>query len=384
MQATTPYNSFLDYHNNLNDIALHKNAGTSAITQSPLSLKDMQGLLKNNFEVSGKKFYQDKIWSGQMTADQANQDLDKSVANMPGDAVGDVDEIKKEIATQSEAYQTEQKKKSEQVMRDNTNKGVAMVGAGVINAKNVSALSTMGLDPKLVEPLTNAVINVEKQKGENKPGFFGIGGSKKLDKAPITEDALGIDLDNNKEAQQAADYTIQMANSLTHSQAADALVKAINSGSLDKEQLNVYTRTLALVGQYLPTDTEAAQGKTTPPEAAPVIGGYKDLADWGQKANLPDLSHLKQFLDNNDNKMSPQDNVNSVKTTATNKMFPQTVGSGKTPNIAIERGSAKRYFMQRATNENDYPFMYDEGSKMVVPNRDYKQPRQGDNGTSST
>ena len=52
MQATSPFDSFLDYHNNLNDIALHKNAGTSSAMETSLSLKDMQGLLKNNFQIS--------------------------------------------------------------------------------------------------------------------------------------------------------------------------------------------------------------------------------------------------------------------------------------------------------------------------------------------
>lgn len=371
MQATDFPNS-LSYYNNVHDVGSHKLVGESVAMGASLSPKELQGMQKDMFPDAMNKYFNHQIWEGKMTPEQANQDLDNTVGKLKDGQdyeSGDVDQIRQGIAKSNDAYQTQVKLGNEQQERDTT--GKVLSNLSLYSGKNNSAIATSGIDDKLIEPLTNAMQNVETQRGEDKPGFFGIGGSKKLDTVPITKENLGIDLDADdaKESKQAADYTIGMANSHTYPEARDVLVKAITSGKLDKEQLNVYTRTLALVSQYLPTATESAQGKTVDPKGVPVLGAYKDVMDFGQKANLPDLSHSKQFLDNQDKGMAPADNVADVKTTAVNKMFPQTVASGAKP-IENSRRTG-RLFIGRDADTSGYPMVFDYKTMTANNNDQY-------------
>ena len=164
-----------------------------------------------------------------------------------------------------------------------------------------------------------------------------------------------------------------MASSHTYAEARDVLVKAITSDKLDKEQLNVYTRTLALVSQYLPTETEAAQGKPIDPKGVPQVSSLSDLAQFGINAKTPDLSHLKQHLDNLDNKMDPKESMDSVKKNTMNRMYPQTVGTGTVPSMVVGRDYSKRLFMGREADSSGYPFIYDEATKRAIPNKDYNK-----------
>lgn len=232
---------------------------------------------------------------GKMTAEQLKAQVDDAQKASGGMVTNDIkNQAYATIDKLDDAYQKQVKINSEHAQSDSVNEFASGVGSGKYNATNANAiLSDKNLPSNVGQALYSAVMNVNGQKiaSINKGGTM-------QDKLPLNEQSLNLKVStaDKEESKQTAKYTLAIANSLNTKDATDKLVTAITSDKLDKTQLEVYTRTLALVGQYSPTETEAGDGKTIDPKGAPQIAALKTVAEYAK--DKPGASSLiKNYLD---------------------------------------------------------------------------------------
>jgi len=271
-------------------------------TQAPL-----QYMLAND-QVSPKDHVDDQIKNGLYTLnhyaqsnigkipiDQLKQQVDDAQKAAPHIITDDVKaEVNRNIDLYNDAYQKQVKINQEHNQSDAVKKYADGIASEKYNASNsLAILADKNLPANVGQAYYNAVMNVSGQKiaSINKGGTMN-------DKLPLTGKSLGIPLagEKNKEAADTANYTLGIANALNTKDATDKLVSAITDDKLDKTQLEVYTRTLALVGQYAPTETEAGDGKTIDPKGAPLIAGLKTAAEYA-KGKPGGTSLIKNYLD---------------------------------------------------------------------------------------
>lgn len=286
---------------------------TAAInyTQAPLhymlangqvSPKDHIPAQEKNALDTMNNFAQNNI--GKMTADQLKAQVDDAQKASGGMITNDIkNQAYASIDKLNDAYQKQVKINDEHNQADSVNEFASGVGSGKYNATNANAiLADKNLPANVGQALYNAVMKVSGQREPLPSGIEKGLTSDELKAAnsvqPLTPDSLNlkVSIADREESKQTANYTLAIANSLNTKDATDKLVTAITSDKLDKTQLEVYTRTLALVGQYSPTQTEHADGKTVDPKGVPQIATLKTLAEYSK--GKPGASGLiKNYLD---------------------------------------------------------------------------------------
>ena len=320
---------------------------------------------------------------GKMTADQLKAQVDDAQKAAGGIITDDIkNQAYGTIDKLNDAYQKQQKINQEHDQADSVNEFASGVGSGKYNASNANAiLADKNLPANVGQALYNAVMNVSGKREELPKGIEKGLTPEELKAAqeaqPLTEDSLNLKLTtaNREEAKQASTYTLAIANSLNTKDAADKLVTAIKDDKLDKTQLEVYTRTLALVGQYAPTQTEAGDGKTIDPKGSPQIAGLKEITSMGMNIGLTDLSHVKQYHDNNDKKMAVPDNIADVKSTIANKISPSTVETG-TPNMMIPSEGKKASVLHFSLSTNIAPHIIFKPKAQAKSSTSEKKPNE--------
>lgn len=308
---------------------------------------------------TGVSFYTSKISSGQMTREQALKDLNTSTSDGGVNKVLDDESKAKLVDTINKSYdsfQTEQKKQEAIQVAQNTNEAASKVGSGIIDAHNANSLFTMGIDPKLAEPLYNALMKVSSQRLEGtKIDTSGMNDQEKgavastQKEVPMEEGSFG-ELpkgESRDEFKDARNYALGILNSQTHQDASDMLSKWAMDPKLDRVQLQVATRALALVGQFAPTRESAAQGQTVDPAGAEQIGGAKFMVNFSKNLDVAVAPLMKQYLDNNNNKMSVSDNIASVKGKTINEKYPSTVETGVPNQVVSPDGKTKFFHMDQ-------------------------------------
>jgi hypothetical protein len=309
---------------------------------------------------------------GKMTADDLKKQVDDAQKASGGMITDDIkNQAYGTIDKLNDAYQKQVKINQEHAQSDSVNEFASGVGSGKYNATNANAiLADKNLPANVGQALYNAVMNVNGQKiaSINKGGTM-------QDKLPLTGKSLGIPLtgEKNKESADAANYTLAIANSLNTKDATDKLVTAITSDKLDKTQLEVYTRTLALVGQYAPTETEHADGKTIDPKGVPQIAGLKATAEFAN-GKPGGTGLIKNYLDGI---QAPNADPNQAKDAAHKTwrldQYPMTSGNDNITHVVDDNSPTVRVNPRTMSNGKQaivYPAarIKEKQKSMTVPN----------------
>lgn len=117
-----------------------------------------------------------------------------------------------------------------------------------------------------------------------------------------------------------------------------------------------------------------SDGTRTPTQIA-IDGGMDAVNRWNLQHGNNDSTTLVNYLSAIKANKSPQEAYNNAIRITMAKQHPQTTLMDQPPSIMIDKGSSSRYFINRDTDASKFPYVYDETSKGIVPNKDYKPKR---------
>ncbi len=111
------------------------------------------------------------------------------------------------------------------------------------------------------------------------------------------------------------------------------------------------------------------------PKQEKINGGMKSIINISNSNGAPSTSLLKTYFSQIEQGVDPEDAHDAALHEYAMSQNPNAALVDHAPSVIVNQGTAQRYFIGKETDDSQHPYIYDEGSKMVVPNSNFKQKR---------